>query len=70
MQKLSYLLLAILVLVIAFGCKSAPPPDTRPPEPEAQYEIINHKTKDFGGTMPDWVTKSAMELEEMEEYQD
>jgi hypothetical protein len=70
MQKLSYLLLAILVLVIAFGCKSAPPPDTRPPEPEAQYEIINHKTKDFGGTMPDWVTKSTMELEEMDEYQD
>jgi len=69
MQKLSYLLLVVLVLAVAFGCKSAPEA-TKPPEPEAQYEIIDHKTKDFGGTIPDWVTKSSMELEAMDEYQD
>ena len=32
MQKISYLLMAILVLAVAVGCKSAPPPE----EPEVE----------------------------------
>lgn len=69
MQKLSYLFLAAIVMALAFGCKSGPDV-TKPPEPDAQYEIIDHKTKDFGGTIPDWVTKSTIELEATEKYQD
>jgi len=35
-----------------------------------QYIIVDHKTKDFGGQVPDWVTKSASELEAMPKYKD
>jgi hypothetical protein len=71
MQKISYLLMAILVLAVAVGCKSAPPPaEPKVQEPEAQYTIIDHKTKDFGGTIPDWVGKGTIEIEAMDKYKD
>ena len=72
MKKIVHLALAVAVLaIIVAGCASEPEPTetvsvTAPPE----YQIIDHKTRDFGGSVPDWVTKSASELEAMPKYQD
>lgn len=72
MKKVIHLALAAMLLaVLAAGCKSAPESSepvsvTAPPE----YQIIDHKTRDFGGQIPDWVTKSASELESTPKYQD
>jgi len=71
MKKVAYLLLLAIVL-FAVGCASAPKEKkpavavTAPPE----YQIIDHKTRDFGGTPPDWVTKSASELEADAKYKE
>jgi hypothetical protein len=37
-----------------------------PPPPQ----IIEHKTSDFGGSIPDWVTMTALELEQAEQFKD
>jgi hypothetical protein len=41
-----------------------------PPPPMEEWVIIDHKTKDFGGNVPDWVTMSAMDLESQDKYKD
>ena len=40
---------------------SLPLTETQPPMED--WVIIDHKTRDFGGNIPDWVTSTAMELE-------
>ena len=69
MKKIAYLLLA--VLVFAAACAGKPEPKetvsvTAPPE----YQIIDHKTRDFGGSVPEWVTQSASDLEATPKYKD
>jgi hypothetical protein len=71
MQKYAYLVLAtVIVAIVAIGCAGEPEKEpvevTAPPE----YEIIDHKTRDFGGQVPQWVTKSASELESESRYQE
>jgi hypothetical protein len=71
MRKYVYLMLAAVVIaIVAIGCASEPeePPVTVDAPPE--YKIIDHKTRDFGGDVPQWVTKSASELERSSEYSD
>ena len=77
-MKKILLLLAVVALfgfVLACASKPAAPPEpmveptpkpvtpkpTPPPPPPPQ--IIEHKTSDFGGAVPEWVTKSLLELE-------
>src|SRR4030042_6390569 len=71
MKKVAYLLLLVVVL-FAVGCASAPkekkPAVAVTAAPE--YQIVDHKTRDFGGTPPDWVTKSATELESTAKYKE
>jgi len=72
MKKIVHLALAVVVLaIVVVGCASEPEATERvsvtaPPE----YEMIDHKTRDFGGSIPDWVTMSASELESTPKYQD
>lgn len=71
MKKIVYLMIAaVVLLIVVVGCASEPEAEaitvTAPPE----YEMIDHKTRDFGGSVPDWVTKSASELEGQGKYAD
>jgi hypothetical protein len=73
MKKIVHLALAVAVLaIVVAGCASEPEPQREAVTVEAppEYQIIDHKTRDFGGSVPDWVTKSASELEGMSQYQD
>jgi hypothetical protein len=73
MKKIIHLVLAVMVLaILVVGCASEPEPVEEPVTVEAppEYQIIDHKTRDFGGSVPDWVTKSASELEQSSQYQD
>ena len=71
MKRIASLLLMAVVL-FAVGCASGPKEKeskvavTAAPE----YQIVDHKTRDFGGTPPDWVTKSATELESTAKYKE
>lgn len=56
---------------------SPPPQDNGnndpPPPPPAQMEdmvIIDHKTKDFGGQVPDWCTLSPIDIESQDKYKE
>jgi hypothetical protein len=71
MKGIAYLLMAAVVLFVV-GCASEPKEKKADVKVASapQYVIIDHKTKDFGGTVPDWVTKSAVELEAMPKYKD
>jgi len=71
-------LLAVFVLIMA--CVSQPKPEepkitpaptpvpTPPPPPPPQ--IIEHKTSDFGGAVPDWVSKTVLDLEAEPTFKD
>ncbi len=71
MKRIAYLLMAAVVLFVV-GCASGPKEKKAEVAVSAapQYIIVDHKTKDFGGTVPDWVTKSATELEAMPKYKE
>ncbi len=70
MKRVATLLLMAVVLFAA-GCASKPK-ETESVKVEAppEYQIIDHKTRDFGGAVPDWVTKSATELEASPKYKE
>lgn len=82
MKRIITLLSVLAIFMLALGCVSQPPvaaePTPPPPEPTAAPtpppppppQIIEHKTSDFGGSVPEWVNMTAIELEEMEEYTD
>jgi len=42
--------------------------DVQPPIEE--WVIVDHKTKDFDGSVPDWVTMTAIDLEAQDKYKD
>lgn len=69
MKQIVYpLLAAIVLLTIAVGCASEPEAEAVKVDAPPEYKIIDHKTRDFGGSVPDWVTKSASEIEGMSKY--
>jgi hypothetical protein len=39
------------------------PPTVSPPPQIEEWVVIDHKTRDFGGNLPDWVTSSPLDLE-------
>lgn len=42
-----------------------------PPPPKVEeWTVVDHKTKDFGGNVPRWVTKTALQLQREDEYKD
>ncbi|MBN2738480.1 MAG: hypothetical protein JXR70_15980 [Spirochaetales bacterium] len=79
MKKLIILFLALALFGAMVACVSEPPPapvvtekpeptpePTLPPPPPPQ--IIEHKTSDFGGNVPNWVDKTALQLEKDPEF--
>jgi hypothetical protein len=50
--------------------KPEEPVVVEPPPPMEEWVIIDHKTKDFGGQVPDWVTMTAIDLESQDKYKD
>jgi hypothetical protein len=71
MKRVGYVLLMAVVL-FAVGCASEPKEKKPAVEVAAppEFQIIDHKTRDFGGAVPDWVTKSATELETTAKYKE
>jgi hypothetical protein len=78
MKKILSVLIALVFLWVMFGCVSGdvseptPKPEktakpTPPPPPPPQ--IIEHRNSDFGGGVPKWVEKTAIELEKQPEYE-
>ena len=73
MKKIVLLSVLLMLLVLSFGCVSKPATPEPTPTPEAKLDewvVINHKMKDFGGSIPDWVTKTPIELEKTDKYKD
>jgi hypothetical protein len=71
MKRVATLLLMAVVL-FAVGCASGPKEKESKVKVVApsDYQIIDHKTRDFGGTPPDWVSKSSSELERTDKYKE
>lgn len=81
MKRIIVLLAVLAVFALSLACPSGPKPEpvkptpvpvtpkpTPPPPPPPQ--IIEHKTSDFGGAVPEWVTKTALELEAEDQFKD
>lgn len=79
MKKVIILLLTLVLFFGFVACVSDPAPapektpkpgptpkPTLPPPPPPQ--IIEHKTSDFGGSVPNWVDKTALQLEKDPEF--
>jgi hypothetical protein len=66
MKRVSQFLAVILIVA---GCAGTPP-EADKPLPEAEYVIIDHKTRDFGGSTPDWVEMTPIQMEESGKYED
>ena len=83
---LYFSLLVLISLSLFMGCLASPEPADEPAEQPAEqpttqptepppaaieeWVIVDHKTKDFGGNVPDWATMTAMDLEAQEKYKD
>jgi hypothetical protein len=83
MKKILWLLVVVVALsAFVLACVSKPEPGPLPeptpkpvtpkptPPPPPPPQIIEHKTSDFGGAVPNWVTKSILELEKDERFAD
>jgi hypothetical protein len=84
MKKILLLLAVLAVFTLAISCVSKPEPAPPTPEPTAKPtappkpteppppppRIIEHKTSDFGGEVPAWVTKTVLEIEEDPQFAD
>jgi len=81
MKRILVLLAVLAVFAFVLACVSQPrvepvkatpvpatPVPTPPPPPPPQ--IIEHKTSDFGGQVPDWLTKTVLEMEKESEFKD
>lgn len=81
MRRILFVLTVLVVVLGLVACVSGPEPAaTQPPKPKdtpaptapppPPPQIIEHKTSDFGGSVPEWVTKTALELEQDDEFSD
>ena len=58
------LLLPLAVLLVLAGCAGGPSGrDIVKVEGDREYVIVDHKTMDFGGKVPQWITRTTSELE-------
>lgn len=78
MKKILSVLIVLVLLWAMFGCGGPkvveptpkPEPTLKPtPPPPPPPQIIEHRNTDFGGGIPDWVDKTAIELEKLPEYE-
>jgi hypothetical protein len=76
MKKIFYVLIILALLFTFLGCASTKakektePTTTKPtPAPPPPPQIIEHKTSDFGGDVPDWVDMTSSELEALPKYE-
>jgi hypothetical protein len=83
-KRLIIMLAIIAIFTIVLGCISKPepppavptaaptpepPPTPKPtPPPPPPPQIIEHKTSDFGGEVPEWLSMDALDLEQQEAY--
>lgn len=60
-------LMPLAVLLVLAGCAGGPKgKDIVKVEGEREYVVVDHKTMDFGGQVPQWVTKTTSDLEKNE----
>jgi hypothetical protein len=50
--------------------EAKPEPKKEEPVKVEEWVIVDHKTKDFGGNVPNWVTKTPLQLQKEDIYQD
>ena len=85
MRKILYVFLALVIILGMVGCAGGAKPKEKPKEEpkekpkeepvkvEPQIEewvIVDHKTKDFGGNVPRWVTRTPLQLQQEDMYKD
>ena len=86
MKRILYVLLLIVFIFGMIGCGSAPKaketPKEKPKEEPKKEEpvkveekieewvVTDHKTKDFGGNVPRWVTRTPLQLQQEDIYKD
>jgi hypothetical protein len=73
MKKILGIAIMIVVGLVMMGCPggpsaNGPTPKATPEPPPPTPRILEHKTSDFGGNVPDWVSKTQLEMEKTEEY--
>jgi len=84
MKRILVLLAVLAVFALVVACVSAPKPEPEPgpqptpvpvtakptPPPPPPPQIIEHKTSDFGGQVPEWLDKTVLELEQEPQFKD
>ncbi len=50
--------------------EAKPEKKEEPPSKMEEWVVIDHKTKDFGGNVPRWVTRTALQIQREDMYQD
>jgi hypothetical protein len=75
MKKIALLSVLVILLALTMGCASKPATTDKPqPTPEPvkveDWVIVDHKMKDFGGALPDWVSMTPIQLEKTDKYKD
>jgi len=82
MKRVLFLFLVLYLVLAVTACVVRPEPKEGEPgdEPEKEpvkveegieeWVIVDHKTKDFGGNVPRWVTKTPLQLQKEDMYQD
>ena len=79
MRKLLFVPMSLILVLAMVGCATSSKAEKGEEGPkevvvvEGQIEewvIVDHKTKDFGGNVPRWVTKTPMQLQTEDMYKD
>ncbi len=79
MRKLLFIPMSLVLIVAMIGCttskkaekeEKAPGDVVKVEEKAEEWVIVDHKTKDFGGNVPRWVTRTPMQLQQEDMYKD
>ncbi len=80
MKKLLFVPMSLILVLAIVGCatsskaekkeEKAPKEIIKVEEKIEEWVIVDHKTKDFGGNVPRWVTKTPLQLQKEDMYKD
>lgn len=79
MRKLLFVPMSLILVLAMVGCATSSKAEKGEEGPKEvvvvegkveEWVIVDHKTKDFGGNVPRWVTKTPMQLQKEDMYKD